>query len=50
MTVTLTGAEEATGTQTGTPSNLYCIHGNVTADVPKISPGPPSMIHVDAGF
>src|SRR5215831_17291149 len=49
MSLTLTGAEKATGTQTGS-SDLYCIHGWVTADVPKLSPGPPSIIHLDAGF
>jgi hypothetical protein len=49
MSMTLTDVEPATGTQTGS-SSLYCIHGFVTADVPKLSPGAPSVIHLDAGF
>jgi hypothetical protein len=49
MRVTLNDVEQATGTQTGS-SSLYCIHGFVTADVPKLSPGVPTVIHLDAGF
>jgi len=49
MSLTLMGAEMAMNTDGGA-SNLYCIHGYVTADVPKLSPGAPSIVHLDAGF
>jgi hypothetical protein len=49
MSLTLTGAEVAMNADGG-GSNLYCIHGYITADVPKLSPGAPSIVHLDAGF
>ena len=49
MTVTLDTADVALYPDGG-PSNLWCVHGTVTADVPNLSPGPPKHIQLVTPF
>jgi hypothetical protein len=34
----------------GLSSDFWCLHGHITADVPNLTPGPVTVIHVSADF